>query len=325
MNPRNGQDLYAILGVANDADFGEIKKAYKKKALELHPDKGGSKEAFQALSNAYEVLSDPIQRLAYDRHAQGGPSQDAPSSAMPGNEKDRMFSYQGDANNNDALALGGGKAFIVVMSQDFRHRRLSDLDDQLKFVGAMCEGRTSKPFHVTDGLDMVDMLHAGAVHDQHAGYYSRTGGQYTEVVIEVNVSVDALKDLLEKIKSLGHSKEDEKLRQQYASQISDNITCAQLHPNLGYEWYMKENNITFDDLKSDKSGAALFSLSHEELVDLGSLKAKATFVKEEKKEKKPSLLGRIFGKGKDKKKEKADAPAIQQGKDGDAKKITYKK
>ncbi len=63
-------DYYAILGVSRDADQSEIKKAYRKKARETHPDYGGDEEAFKAVSVAYETLSDPEKRRMYDI---GGP------------------------------------------------------------------------------------------------------------------------------------------------------------------------------------------------------------------------------------------------------------
>lgn len=63
-------DYYEILGVSRDADATEIKKAYRKKARELHPDHGGDEEAFKDLSVAYETLSDPDKRRMYDL---GGP------------------------------------------------------------------------------------------------------------------------------------------------------------------------------------------------------------------------------------------------------------
>ncbi|MDC4232830.1 molecular chaperone DnaJ [Actinomyces sp. B33] len=65
-------DYYEILGVDRDADQAEIKKAYRKKARQLHPDYAGpeSEEAFKELSVAYETLSDPEKRRMYDL---GGP------------------------------------------------------------------------------------------------------------------------------------------------------------------------------------------------------------------------------------------------------------
>ena len=64
------QDLYDLLGVARDADADTIKKAYRKRARQLHPDVNPDPEAsaqFQEVGRAYEVLSDPQKRAAYDR------------------------------------------------------------------------------------------------------------------------------------------------------------------------------------------------------------------------------------------------------------------
>merc|ERR1740121_674403 len=49
---------YAILGISSDATDAEIKKAYKLVAMQCHPDKGGDKEEFQELNNAYERIMD---------------------------------------------------------------------------------------------------------------------------------------------------------------------------------------------------------------------------------------------------------------------------
>ncbi|XP_046479573.1 dnaJ homolog subfamily B member 12 [Neodiprion pinetum] len=63
------KDYYEILGVSKDATDGDIKKAYKKLALQLHPDKNkapGAAEAFKAIGNAVAVLTDPEKRKQYD-------------------------------------------------------------------------------------------------------------------------------------------------------------------------------------------------------------------------------------------------------------------
>jgi len=50
-------ECYSLLGVSRDATNDELKKAFKKKAFECHPDKGGKQEDFQRLNEAYQVLS----------------------------------------------------------------------------------------------------------------------------------------------------------------------------------------------------------------------------------------------------------------------------
>lgn len=62
-----GADFYDQLGVSQDATPEELRRSYKKCALKCHPDKGGSREEFQALQRAYEILNDPYKRKLYDQ------------------------------------------------------------------------------------------------------------------------------------------------------------------------------------------------------------------------------------------------------------------
>lgn len=63
-------DLYSVLGVSRTSSNAEIKKAYKKLAMQWHPDKTDSSDAsdrFIKINQAYEVLSDPEKKQRYDR------------------------------------------------------------------------------------------------------------------------------------------------------------------------------------------------------------------------------------------------------------------
>jgi len=69
-------DYYSTLGVANTASDDEIKKAYRKLAMQYHPDRNnGSREAeekFKEITEAYDILRDPNKRAAYDRYGEAG-------------------------------------------------------------------------------------------------------------------------------------------------------------------------------------------------------------------------------------------------------------
>lgn len=60
------QDYYSVIGVSANADEEELRAAYRSRARQLHPDLGGSAEAMKLLNHAYEVLSQPSARRAYD-------------------------------------------------------------------------------------------------------------------------------------------------------------------------------------------------------------------------------------------------------------------
>src|SRR2546421_7499831 len=70
------QDFYVVLGVQRDASETDIKKAYRKLAMECHPDRNNgdkaAEEKFKLVTEAYEVLRDPDKRAAYDRYGIAG-------------------------------------------------------------------------------------------------------------------------------------------------------------------------------------------------------------------------------------------------------------
>jgi DnaJ family protein A protein 2 len=68
----SNKKYYEILEVDQKASADDIRKSYRKKAVKMHPDKGGDQNAFQELQHAYEILSDPDKREVYDKYGEEG-------------------------------------------------------------------------------------------------------------------------------------------------------------------------------------------------------------------------------------------------------------
>lgn len=132
------KDYYGILGIGKSASQDEIKRAFRKLAHELHPDKGGDPKKFKEVNEAYQVLSDTDKRTQYDQYgttfeqaqAQGG---------FSGFEGFRDFTgfTQGTGINIEDLGdlfggmfggFGGGRS----RSRSGRGRRGQDIQADLK-------------------------------------------------------------------------------------------------------------------------------------------------------------------------------------------------
>jgi len=105
-------DYYEILGVSRDASADEIKKAYRKKALENHPDRNpGDKTAetrFKEAAAAYEVLSDQSKREIYDSYGEAGVRGSGGGGQQGFSDVNDIFSAFGDIFGG---ARGGGGVF----------------------------------------------------------------------------------------------------------------------------------------------------------------------------------------------------------------------
>jgi molecular chaperone DnaJ len=137
------RDYYEVLGVEKTATADEIKKAYRKKAIQYHPDKNpGDKEAeekFKEAAEAYEVLSNPDKRARYDQfgHAgMGGAAGGGYGGFSGGNmNMDDIFSMFGDIFGGHSGGFGGFSGFGGGGGQSQQRRyRGSDLRVKAKLT-----------------------------------------------------------------------------------------------------------------------------------------------------------------------------------------------
>ena len=108
------RDYYEILGVNKTASADEIKKAYRKVAMQFHPDRNpGDKSAedkFKEAAEAYEVLSDADKKAQYDRYGHAGVSSNGRGFSGGGMNMEDIFSQFGDVFGEDLFGsfFGGG-------------------------------------------------------------------------------------------------------------------------------------------------------------------------------------------------------------------------
>lgn len=107
------QDYYEVLGVSRDASDEEIKKAYRRLAMKYHPDRNNgdkaAEEKFKAVGEAYQVLSDPQKKAAYDRFGKAGVDPSAAGAGAGGFGGFGGFSG-GDFSDIFSEFFGGGAA-----------------------------------------------------------------------------------------------------------------------------------------------------------------------------------------------------------------------
>src|SRR5258707_6332655 len=108
------RDYYEVLGVAKGASADEIKKAYRKVAMQYHPDRNpgdkAAEEKFKEAAESYEVLSDADKRGQYDRYGHAGVAGNGRGFSGSGNMDD-IFSQFGDIFGDDLFGsfFGGGR------------------------------------------------------------------------------------------------------------------------------------------------------------------------------------------------------------------------
>lgn len=120
----SASDHYCALQVAHDAATVDVKRAYRRLSLELHPDRNANpsaEEAFQRIAEAHEILCDPRKRLAYDASLQQVATEAAADKEARAQARNRRATGR---RCDDSLSETGVSAEAVHMAQDERYRQI---------------------------------------------------------------------------------------------------------------------------------------------------------------------------------------------------------
>lgn len=168
------RDYYEVLGVSKNASDDEIKKAFRRKAIEHHPDKtGGDDTAFKEINEAYEVLKDQQKRQRYDQFGHAGVGSSAASDG--GNPFAGFGGFEGFGGQEmhfdfgDILGdfFGGGRSrrgpreargndvetAIELSFEDAVFGTEKDLKISLEDVCSHCKGTTAEPGYQLKSCD----------------------------------------------------------------------------------------------------------------------------------------------------------------------------
>lgn len=178
------RDYYEVLGISKNATKEEIKKAYRKKALEYHPDKNpGDKKAeekFKEAAEAYEVLSNDEKRSMYDRFGHAGMSGAAGGFSGGGMTMEDIFSSFGDIFGD---AFGGFGGFGGSRRSSRRVNKGTNLRVKVKLTLNEIANGTEKKIKVTkyDTCTACDGTGAADSHSMSNCTTCRGSGHVTRV------------------------------------------------------------------------------------------------------------------------------------------------
>ncbi len=157
------RDYYEVLGIGKDASADEIKKAFRKAAIEHHPDKGGDEAKFKEINEAYEVLKDDKKRQRYDQFGHAGVGGGAGGNPFEGFGGQNVNFDFGDLGLGDIFGsfFGGGQAQgrgrqnrgndveteIVISFEEAVFGTEAEINLRLDVTCEHCKGTTAEPGH----------------------------------------------------------------------------------------------------------------------------------------------------------------------------------
>lgn len=180
-------DYYDILGVKKDASADEIKKAFRRKAVELHPDKGGDEKAFKEVNEAYEVLKDKEKRQRYDQFGHAGVGGN--SGGFSGGNPFEGFGGFSGQNINFDFGGGFGDIFDGIFGGGFSRSRASqkprgrdiEVEVNLSFKDAIFGTETTISLNIDDDCDHCEGSGAEPGHGMKKCPDCNGSGQQTRV------------------------------------------------------------------------------------------------------------------------------------------------
>ncbi|HTD94697.1 MAG TPA: J domain-containing protein [Chitinophagaceae bacterium] len=202
------RDYYSILGITKSANAAEIKKAYRKLAVKLHPDKNPNdkkaEERFKEVNEAYEVLSDPENRKKYDLYGENwNRVNEAQQGSQAGGKRSsaggQSFQFEGDASD----FFGQGSDYSDIFGDFFRQAgggqgrrsngkyRGQDLQSELSITLEEAYSGASKTFEL-NGQKIRIQLKPGAytgltIKLAGKGQPGANGGPPGDLFITINV------------------------------------------------------------------------------------------------------------------------------------------
>ena len=141
-------DYYDILGVSRNASESELKKAYKKKAMQHHPDKGGDASKFQQLNEAYETLKDPQKKSNYDRFGTSDPF----TQQRNGQQHYEEFNF-GNVNDIFDSFFGGGGGPFGRSRRQFKRNKNINIQANISLEDVLNGKTLIATYRMTDGKE----------------------------------------------------------------------------------------------------------------------------------------------------------------------------